>query len=144
MLRRAKRDVQCADVKSLTTIVGVAVAATVSIGMSAPAKADPVPPNCEKHPWGFLGLTKVRIICDDPIRPDGSWMRTRMIGIPAHYENPSSSCSGGEYYSNCTFYPGGWVDAQIDDDETYPVTAATVLSDEPGHMPDPAPAPPPV
>ena len=70
-------------------------------------------------------------------------MRHRVIGVPAHYEDPSSSCSGGEYYSNCTFYPGGWVDAQISDDETYPVRLNTVLPDEPGHMPDPAPAPAP-
>jgi hypothetical protein len=85
------------------TLLGAGIAAA-TIG-AAPAKANPVPPNCEKRPWGFLGL-KDRIICDDPIRPDGSWMRTRIVGIPAHYENPSSSCSSGEYYSNCTFYPG--------------------------------------
>jgi len=86
-----------------------------------------------------------------PIQPDGSWMRRRVIGIPAHYEPASSSCSGGAYYSKCTFYPGGWVDAypggwvdaQIMDDETYPVRPDTVLPDKPGHMPDPAPAPPP-
>jgi hypothetical protein len=80
--------------------------------LSEPVTLDPVPPNCESHPWGFFGLTKVRIICDGPIQPDGSWIRRRVIGVPAHYENQSSSCSAGEYYSNCTFYPGGWVDAQ--------------------------------
>lgn len=78
-----------------------------------------------------------------PIQPDGSWMRRRVIGIPAHYEPASSSCSGGAYYSKCTFYSGGWVDAQIMDDETYPVRPDTVRPDEPGHMPDPPPAPPP-
>jgi hypothetical protein len=129
--------------KRLFTLVA-AGALAAAIGMAAPAKADPVPPNCEKHPWGFLGLTKVRFICDDPIRPDGSWMRRRIIGIPAHYEPPSSDCTSGSYSSHCTFWPGGWVDAQIDDDETYPVRSDTVLPDAPGHMPDPAPAPPPV
>jgi hypothetical protein len=124
------------------TLLGAGIAAA-TIG-AAPAKANPVPPNCEKHPWGFLGLTKIRLICDEPIRPDGSWMRRRIIGIPAHYEPATSSCSSGSYSSQCTFWPGGWVAHQIDDDEYYPVRAETVLPDEPGHMPDPAPAPPPV
>ena len=86
------------------TLLGAGIAAA-TIG-AAPAEADPVPPNCESRPWGFLGLTKRRVICDGPIQPDASWKRHRVIGIPAHYENPSSSCSGGDYYSNCTFYPG--------------------------------------
>jgi hypothetical protein len=125
-----------------SALIGAAIAAA-TIG-AAPAKAAPIPPNCESHPWGFLGLTKVRMICDGPIQPDGSWMRHRVIGVPAHYENPSSSCSGGQYYSNCTFYPGGWVAEQDSDNETYPVRPDTVLPDEPRHMPNPAPAPPPV
>ena len=70
----------------------------------------------------------------------GSWMRERIIGIPAHYEPASSDGSSGSYYSHCTYSPGGWVDAQIDDDETYSVRPDTVLPDEPGHMPNPAPA----
>jgi hypothetical protein len=123
------------------TLLGAGIAAA-TIG-AAPAKANPIPPNCVSQPWGFLGL-KTREICDGPIQPDGSWMRHRMIGIPGHYEYPSSSCSSGEYSSHCTFYPGGWVDDQVSDDETYPVRSETVLPDEPGHMPDPAPAPPPV
>lgn len=117
-----------------TIAVGALMAATGIGGFASPAHANPVPPNCEKHPWGFLGLTKVRFICDDPIQPDGSWMRTRIIGMPAHYQNASSSCSGSAYYSNCTYYPGGWVEAQIDDNETYSVRADTVLADEPGHL----------
>ncbi len=90
-------------------------------------------PGCESIRWGFLG-TQTRQICDGPIRPDGSWLRERIIGIPAHYANPSSSCSSGRYYSNCTYYPGGWVDDQIQSHEIYPVTAETVLPDEPGHL----------
>jgi hypothetical protein len=116
-----------------TMAVGTLMAAAIG-GFASPAHADPISPNCDKHPWGFLGLTKVRVIRDDPIRADASWMRTRIIGVPAHYQNASSSCSGGEYYSNCTFYPGGWVDAQISDNETYPVTPNNVLPDEPGHL----------
>jgi hypothetical protein len=110
--------------------------------IDAPAANADVPPNCESRDWGFLGL-KTREICDGPIQPDGSWMRHRIIGIPAHYENPSSDCSSSEYSSHCTYYPGGWVGDKLSNDDTYPVTAGTVLPDEPGHMPDPAPAPPP-
>jgi hypothetical protein len=119
----------------LGTVIGAAT-------IHAPAAKADVPPNCEARPSGFLGL-KTRDICDGPIRQDGSWMRHRIIGIPAHYENPSSDCSSSEYSSHCTYYPGGWVSERDFDDETYSVTASTVLPDEPGHMPNPAPAPPP-
>jgi hypothetical protein len=61
-------------------------------------------------------------------------MRHRVEGYPAHYQNPSSSCSGGAYYSNCTFDPGGPVAERDTDDEWYPVTPDTVLPDEPGHL----------
>ncbi len=100
---------------------------------SMPIGTGGIPPNCQQQPWGFLGH-KVRSICDGPIQPDGSWMRRRIVGIPGHYEYPSSSCSGGSYSSYCTFYPGGWVDEVDSDDETYPVTPDTVLPDEPGHL----------
>lgn len=118
------------------------LAATVAVSAAvvplalplAPAGADPIPPNCQQVPWGFLGSQR-RAICDGPIRPDGSWMRRRVEGVPAHYQNASSSCSGGAYYSNCTYYPGGWVAEYDTDDETYVVTPDTVLPDEPGHLP---------
>ncbi|OQZ89348.1 hypothetical protein BST11_17970 [Mycobacterium alsense] len=114
---------------SATSLLSVGV--TPAIIHAATANAEP--PNCQISPWGFLGSQR-REICDGPIQPDGSWMRHRVIGIPAHYENPSSSCFGGDGYSNCTFYPGGWVSDQIADDETYPVNPGTVLPDEPGHL----------
>jgi hypothetical protein len=122
-------------------LLGLGAAISVATIHAPAAKAD-VASNCETRDWGFLGY-KTRAICDGPIRPDGSWMRERVIGIPAHYQNASSDCSSSEYSSHCTYYPAGWVDAKISSDDTYPVTAGTVLPDEPGHMPDPAPAPPP-
>jgi hypothetical protein len=127
--------------KTIAGLVGAALIATGAIVGAPHANADSHP-NCNVAPWGFLGL-KTRIICDGPIQPDGSWMRHRVIGIPAHYEPATSSCSSGSYSSHCTFYPGGWVGDQISDDETYPVRPDTVLPDEPGHMPNPAPAPTP-
>ncbi|KAB7756759.1 CDGP domain-containing protein [Mycolicibacterium mucogenicum] len=110
----------------ITGVLGAAITA-------APA-SHALPPNCVQQPWGFLG-SQVRTICDDPIRADGSWMRARVIGVPRHYEYPSSSCSGSAYYSNCTFYPGGWVEAVFSDREMYEVRPETVLPDEPGHLP---------
>lgn len=95
--------------------------------------ASATPVNCQNAPWGFLG-SQTRTICDGPVRADGSWLRRRVEGWPAHYANPSSSCSGGAYYSNCTYYPGGWVEERDTDDETYVVTPDTVLPDEPGHL----------
>lgn len=98
---------------------------------AAPASA--IPSNCISQPWGFLG-SQTRQICDTPIRADGSWMRHRIIGVPAHYENPSSSCYSGSYSSHCTYYPGGYVAEYDADDEVYVVTPDSVLPDEPGHL----------
>lgn len=108
---------------------------------AAAAHADPTPPNCEVHPWGIFGLTQKRIICDGPIQSDGSWVRRRIIGTPAYYQDATTNCYGGAYYTRCTTSPGGPVAATIQSDDTYPVRPETVLPDEPGHMPDPAPAP---
>ena len=119
-----------------TTVTIAIIAAGASLSLTSVTAAPPasaIPPNCQAVPWGFLG-SQIRAICDDPIRPDGSWMRHRVEGVPAHYEYPSSSCSGGAYYSNCTYYPGGQVAERDTDDEYYVVTPDTVLPDEPGHL----------
>ncbi|WP_409436642.1 hypothetical protein [Mycobacterium sp. SMC-14] len=126
------------------SIIGIVTFGAVAFaGVYSPpvARAD-LPANCDSRPWGFLGR-ETRVICDSPIRPDGYWTRNRIIGIPAHYENATSHCSNRRYYSNCTYYPGGWVSTRISSQDTYQVRADNVLPDEPGHMPDPAPLPPP-
>lgn len=99
------------------------------------ASANPVPghPNCDVVPWGFFGSQR-RVLCDGPIQPDGSWMRQRLEYIPEHYVPATTSCSGGSYSTYCYSYPGGWVDDDVRDDETYAVTLATILPDEPGHL----------
>ncbi len=103
--------------------------------LAAPqAQATPITPNCQVAPWGFLGLTQKRAICDGPIQPDGSWVRHRIQYIPAHYVHPSSSCSGDRYSTYCTYYVGGYVDDDTKDDETYPVTPDTIVPGEPGHL----------
>lgn len=100
---------------------------------AAPASADVVS-GCEtiRGFWLFKGTA--RNICDGERRPDGSWLRAREFYSPAYYRNASSSCSGGRYYSNCTFYPAGWVDRTSSGVETYVVFDYNVLSDEPGHL----------
>lgn len=112
-----------------TALAGIAASGAVALAPAAQA----LPPNCQSQPWGFLG-TQTRQICDGPIGPDGSWIRTRIIGVPAHYQNPSSSCYYGSYSGGCTYYPGGFVAEQDSDSETYPVRPDTVLPDEPGHL----------
>ncbi|TDZ95353.1 hypothetical protein [Mycobacteroides salmoniphilum] len=129
------RHVRCARL-----LLGLGIALGAATIPSPTANADN-PPNCEQVPWGFLGSLK-REICDQPLRKDGSWIRRKVIGVPAHYRNPSSSCSRTYYGSDCTYYPGGQVPDRVDSDETYELRADTVPADEPGHMPDPAPAPP--
>jgi hypothetical protein len=120
--------------RTTITAATVAVAASLSwasVTLATPAHA--IPPNCQAVPWGFLG-TQIREICDGPILPNGSWMRHRVEGVPAHIAPASSSCSGGMYSSYCTYDPGGYVAEYDSDDETYPVTPDTVLPDEPGHL----------
>jgi hypothetical protein len=117
----------------LAAVTNVLAGAATGAGIVLAPSANAIPPNCQVAPWGFLG-TQTRAICDGPIRPDGSWMRRRIIGVPAHYAPASSSCSGGEYSSYCTYYPGGYVPEIDSDDETYPVNPGNVLPDEPGHL----------
>lgn len=117
----------------LGTVIGAAT-------ILAPAANAEVDPSCEVRPWGFLGREN-RAICDEPIRPDGSWTRHRVIGVPTRYQNATSSCSRGYWGTNCTHYPAGWVEAKVLSNDTYEVRAETVLPDEPGHLPNPAPAP---
>lgn len=90
-------------------------------------------PGCEQIPWGLFG-SQQRLICDGPIRPDGSWQRYRTIGVPAHYRNATSSCYGGSYSSSCTFYPAGWVEQVTIEDTNYVVFPDNVLANEPGHL----------
>jgi hypothetical protein len=113
--------------------LGIAAAiAVIPLAAAGSAHAD-LPGGCQQVPWGFLG-TQVRQLCDGPIQPDGSWVRHRVEGYPAHYAYPTTDCSGGYYYSSCTYYPGGYVAERDTDNETYVVTPETVLPDEPGHL----------
>lgn len=120
----------------------LAAAAGVLLGtgagwLAAPAHADPGYPQCQTVPWGFLGGQN-RTICDGPVRADGSWTRGRIIWVRAHYVpmSGSTSCFGTSYISCNTSTWGGYYQPYLEtDNESYPVTADTVLPDEPGHLP---------
>ena len=109
--------------KTLTTLVASSLTAGALL-LAPTASADP---GCQTVPWGFLGSQK-RTICDGPMRADGSWDRTRTIWWPSYWVN--GYCYGYRFIS-CT--PGYWT-APGGNQETYPVTADTVLPDEPGHL----------
>lgn len=96
------------------------------------AHADPLPPNCVMQPWwrGEAMRMTQRIICDGPIRPDGSWIRKRDFYAPSYYK--PVTCSWGSYGGSC--YGGYWVDEYDSGIDTYEVRPDNVLPDEPGHI----------
>ncbi|MDT5069503.1 MAG: hypothetical protein QOK02_5658 [Mycobacterium sp.] len=103
-----------------------------------PAHADQFGPNCQTDQVrrGIFGLDfQTRTICDTPIRPDGSWGRTRTFWYPAHHVSAQSDCTSGSYSSHCTFTEAHDVDDTIIQQDKYDVFPDNVLPDEPGHMP---------
>lgn len=122
--RRPRQD----DRNALMMLAGFTMFLAVVLGLSSPvASADPIGPNCQTDPWGFLGGQR-RTVCDTVKNSAGEWQRKRTIWVPRHYV--PFTCSSGRYFSSCS--GGYWVDAYIVDQDEYPVTDATVLPDEPG------------
>jgi hypothetical protein len=121
-------------IRMLIATGGLALA--LGAALAPPASADPIPPNCENDPVGIF-KAKQRMICDTPIRPDGSWSRERMFWVPAHQVPTTTTCSG-DYSVTCSTYDGYWADNAILDDQNYIVFPDNVLPDEPGHLPAPA------
>lgn len=91
--------------------------------------ASAAPPGCDSVPWGFLG-SQVRTLCDGPMLADGSWMRARVIWVPAH--QVPFTCTYGTFSSSCS--GGYFVDESVVSAEKYPVRPETVLPDEPGYL----------
>lgn len=90
----------------------------------------PLPPNCVQQYWlyGLRGTT--RTLCDGPIRADGSWERRRNFYADARYV--PVTCSWNRWGGGCS---GGYTLPVFDTGvESYIVTPATVLNDEPGHL----------
>ena len=114
--------------KNLTATAALA-AALLGACITAPA-ASANTDNCTEQFW-MMGLRAAeRTICDGPLNPDGSWMRTRSFAAPAFTADGYSVCYSAVY---CTFTMPREV-AAIDQIETYRVTADTVLADEPGYL----------
>ena len=114
-------------------VVALSPLLLIPVGIWLAPEVHAAPPGCEQIAWGFLG-SQQRLICDGPIRADGSWERSRVIGVPEHYRNASTECYGGSYSSSCTFYPAGWVDQVTVEDTSYIVFPFNVLPNEPGHL----------
>uniref|UniRef100_A0AAU8GRR5 CDGP domain-containing protein n=1 Tax=Mycobacterium phage Pharb TaxID=3136626 RepID=A0AAU8GRR5_9VIRU len=113
--------------------VGLAAAAVaVAAVTSAPIASADYDPGCKVDLWGFLGSSR-RLICDGPLQPDGSWMRSREFYVPAHHVPLRTTCSGS-YSVTCTTTGGYFQERQSDGIEVYPVTPATLLGDEPPHL----------
>jgi len=114
--------------KNVTAAAALA-GALLGAGVTAPA-ASANSDNCTEQFW-MMGLRAAeRTVCDGPLNPDGSWIRTRSFAAPAFTADGYSVCYSPVY---CTFTMPREV-AAIDQIETYRVTADTVLADEPGYL----------
>jgi hypothetical protein len=116
-----------------TLALTLSAIAVIGVGAAPTATADPMPPNCVNDPIGLF-KAKQRIICDTPIRPDGSWSRERVFWVPAHQVPLTTNCYG-TYSVTCSTTGGYFVDDSVLDDQTYLVFPDNVLPDEPGHLP---------
>ena len=112
-MRRAVAAFACA-----ATAFGVAVA--------PPASAGPIGEGCVSDFWMWRGIRAAeRVICDGYRAADGSWERRRGFFANEYYvpfRCGSYSCWGGY-----------WVD-ELEVLDSYRVTDATVLADEPGYI----------
>lgn len=118
--------------------MATATALAAALCAAPAANADPADDydfsGCESAP--ILGLDpKIRKICDDPIRPDGSWARYRQF-VRLPYQRSSVGgvyCQGGCPSWMPHDVTPGWVGSV----ETYIVTDATIPPGEPGHLDNP-------
>ena len=105
--------------------------ATLGLATAPAATAGPIGQGCVSDFWMWRGLRSAeRIICDSERRADGSWTRTRGFFDDEYYvpfQCGRYSCWGGY-----------WV-GELEVIESYPVTDATVLGDEPGWIPSAEP-----
>jgi hypothetical protein len=112
--------------------------AAAALSLAPPAAADPVPghPDCVIDLWGFLGSQR-RTICDGPIRADGSWIRGRVVSVPAHYvpQTYTSNCFGSGYVTCSGSSYGGYFQPYVEiSEDSYPVNNDDIVPGEPGHL----------
>lgn len=115
-------------VRRILAATSIGAFVVTGIGWASHANAAPGI-GCETIRWGFLG-TQRRTVCDTPRRADGSWTRAREVWVPAGWV--PGYCSGS-YWVSCS--QGYYRERGTVAFETYPVTDATVLPDEPGWLP---------
>jgi hypothetical protein len=109
-------------------------------GLGGAPVAQALPYGCEEIVWGTFN-NQQRQICDGPLAADGSWMRHRVIGIPAGYRQSTSQCYGGGIVSgfsvgwqNCVNTPGGLYAQVTLSNDTYRVYPDAVPFGEPGYL----------
>jgi hypothetical protein len=111
------------------------VAALAAIGFLAAAGGVPVAHaddlSCQVND---LPMGATRYICDEPLRPDGSWLRHRKFTHDAHYAPEWFNCYGGQFYRTCDRTGGGYYPYSEGREEVYVVTPQTILFGEPGHQ----------
>lgn len=116
-----------------TRVAAALLVCATTAGILTPTAHADYNPGCTSQFW-MVGLrATTRTICDGPIQADGTWMRARNFYAQAYTAAGYSNCYGGTYYSSCTYTPPQQV-PEFNKSEVYPVTAATVLPDEPGHL----------
>jgi hypothetical protein len=104
--------------------------------LAAPASAAPPPPGCARIP--ILGLNpQIMKICDEPMNPDGSWVRGRQFTQPQFV---GSTCDPAYQYRNsngvlmCPPWAVDRTQAAEGPVDTYVLTADTVPPGEPGYI----------
>lgn len=108
-------------------------------GLGGAPSAQALPYGCQEVAWGAF-QNQIRQICDGPLAADGSWVRHRVIGIPAGYRQASSQCYGGVLYGtlttfgNCSTTPGGLYAQATLANDTYRVYPGAVPAGEPGYL----------
>ena len=110
-----------------------ALMATSGLMLAAPAAAD-YAQGCEHIRWGFLGQD-VRMICDWPREPDGSWQRVRQFSTGGYWRPARTTCSG-TYSVTCTHYEKTYIEFREIGKEFYFVTDDTIPPGEPGWLPE--------
>lgn len=110
----------------MRTILMVMATGAASLVLAAPAQARP---GCVSQYWLYEMRGTTRTICDGPRLADGSWNRAREFYSPARYV--PMTCNWNSYGGYCS---GGYNLPELEILTVYPVTDATVLGDEPGHI----------
>lgn len=108
----------------MKTVWAAVAAAALTIGLAGAPPAHANVKGCIDQYWLYNLRGSTRIICDGPIRPDGSWERARAFIAPSFIR---TSCYG--YYSvtcDTRMVP------ELDVRDYYVVTPDTIPAGEPG------------